>query len=112
MSEEAPEQVLLIKCKHRSEWQTWSLDCHEFHLKDQIQRAEYTCTALIDAAISAAVDEERERCAGIAMSAFMPAHTYASENADNYRAFDIGQRDAIRRIYAAIRESARTAAKG
>jgi hypothetical protein len=39
-----------------------------------------------------------------AKSSFTPAHTYASENADQYHAFDDGQRAAIKKIVAAIRE--------
>lgn len=50
-------------------------------------------------AVDEAVSAERERCARIAEKAFPPAHTYASENADVYRAQDA----AAARIAAAIR---------
>ena len=46
-------------------------------------------TAAIEAAEQAAREAEREACARIAEKAFGgPAHTYASENADLYRAQD------------------------
>ena len=49
--------------------------------------------------LAAARAEERERCIAAAERCFPKAHTYASENADLYRAQD----DALRVIVAAIR---------
>ena len=44
-------------------------------------------TDLVDA-IAAALLAERERCAKVAEEQSKPAHTYASENADIYRAVE------------------------
>lgn len=55
-------------------------------------------------AIEQALRDERERCAKIAEAAFTPAHTYASENAERYHAFDDGQKHAMVKIAAVIRK--------
>jgi hypothetical protein len=54
-------------------------------------------------AIEALILERDERAARIAESVFEPAHTYASENASEYHAYDRGQRYAMKRIASAIR---------
>lgn len=51
----------------------------------------------IDAAIDAAVREEREAAID-SLKRFGPAHTYASENADHYRGFDAGVQRCIERL--------------
>lgn len=54
-------------------------------------------------AIEALILERDERAARIAESIFEPAHTYSSENAEIYRAYDRGQQYAMKRIATAIR---------
>ena len=57
----------------------------------------------LQADIEAALKDRDERAAKIAETAFKPAHTYASESAERYYAFDDGQRYAMKNIAAAIR---------
>jgi hypothetical protein len=54
-------------------------------------------------AIEALIRERDERAARIAETIFEPAHTYSSENAEVYRAYDRGQQYAMKRIASAIR---------
>jgi hypothetical protein len=61
------------------------------------QEFELEAHAALDAAVAAAVREERE-AAIESLKRFGPAHTYASENADHYRGFDAGVQRCIERL--------------